>query len=103
MPAQGISFDAAKSYLSWLSRKVGRTYRLPSESEREYFTRAGATTPFWFGKTISSQNANYAAGTPHAGGPRGVDSKGPDGGGFRRARPCLSAIAFALPLVLATP
>jgi formylglycine-generating enzyme required for sulfatase activity len=77
MPAQGISFDAAKSYLAWLSRKVGRTYRLPSESEREYFTRAGTTTPFWFGKTISSQNANYSAGTPYADGPRGVNSKGP--------------------------
>jgi formylglycine-generating enzyme required for sulfatase activity len=77
MPAQGITFDAAKSYLAWLSRKVGRTYRLPSESEREYFTRAGTTTPFWFGNTISSQNANYSAGTPYAGGPRGVNSKGP--------------------------
>ncbi len=77
MPAQGISFDAAKSYLAWLSRKVGRTYRLPSESEREYFARAGTTTPFWFGKTISSQDANYAASTPYANGPRGVDSKGP--------------------------
>jgi len=77
MPAQGISFDAAKSYLAWLSRKVGRTYRLPSESEREYFTRAGTTTAFWFGTTLSSLNANYAAGTPYAGGPRGVDSKGP--------------------------
>ena len=64
MPAQGINFDAAKSYLAWLSRKVGRTYRLPSESEREYFTRAGTTTPFWFGKTISPQDANYAASTP---------------------------------------
>jgi formylglycine-generating enzyme required for sulfatase activity len=40
---------------------VGRTYRLPSESEREYFARAGTTTPFWFGKTISAQNANYDA------------------------------------------
>jgi formylglycine-generating enzyme required for sulfatase activity len=77
MPAQGISFDAAKAYLAWLSRKVGRTYRLPSESEREYFARAGTTTPFWFGKTISPQDAAYAASTPYANGPRGVDSKGP--------------------------
>ena len=77
MPAQGINFEAAKSYLAWLSRKVGRTYRLPSESEREYFTRAGTATPFWFGNTISAQNANYVASTPYAGGPRGVDSKGP--------------------------
>jgi formylglycine-generating enzyme required for sulfatase activity len=77
MPAQGISFDAAKSYLAWLSRKVGRTYRLPSESEREYFTRAGTTTAFWFGNTISSMNASYTAGTPYGHGPRGVDAKGP--------------------------
>ena len=77
LPAQGISFDAAKSYLTWLSRKIGRTYRLPSESEREYFTRAGTATPFWFGKTISPQDANYLASTPYANGPRGVDSKGP--------------------------
>ena len=77
MPAQGISFDAAKAYLAWLSRKVGRTYRLPSESEREYFARAGTTTPFWFGKTISPLDADYAASTPYANGPRGVDSKGP--------------------------
>jgi len=77
MPAQGITFDMAKSYLAWLSRKVGRSYRLPSESEREYFARAGTTTPFWFGKTISQSDASYAAGTPYANGPRGVDSKGP--------------------------
>lgn len=77
MPAQGIHFAAAKSYLAWLSKKVGRTYRLPSESEREYFTRAGTTTSFWFGNAISSQDANYRASTPYGGGPRGVDSKGP--------------------------
>jgi formylglycine-generating enzyme required for sulfatase activity len=77
LPAYGIGFEAAKSYLAWISRKVGRTYRLPSESEREYFTRAGTTTPFWFGKTISAQQANYSASTPYANGPRGEDSKGP--------------------------
>jgi formylglycine-generating enzyme required for sulfatase activity len=77
MPAQGISFEAAKSYLAWLSRKVGRTYRLPSESEREYFTRAGTTTPFWFGNTISTLNANYRADTPYGNGPHGENSKGP--------------------------
>ncbi|HET9586892.1 MAG TPA: formylglycine-generating enzyme family protein [Bradyrhizobium sp.] len=76
MPAQGIEFETAKLYLAWLSKKVGRTYRLPSESEREYFTRAGTTTPFWFGNTVTAQNANYGASTPYGAGPRGVDSKG---------------------------
>jgi formylglycine-generating enzyme required for sulfatase activity len=77
LPAQGLTFAAAKSYLAWLSKKVGRTYRLPSESEREYFARAGTTTPFGFGKTISAQNANYDASNNYPGGPYGVASKGP--------------------------
>jgi formylglycine-generating enzyme required for sulfatase activity len=77
MPADGINFEQAKSYLAWLSRKVGRTYRLPSESEREYFARAGTTTPFWFGKTISAQNANYDASNNYPGSPYGEASKGP--------------------------
>jgi formylglycine-generating enzyme required for sulfatase activity len=77
LPAHGISFEAAKSYLAWLSRKVGRTYRLPSEAEREYFARAGATTPFWFGKTISEKDANYYSSIPYGGGPRGTDAKAP--------------------------
>jgi formylglycine-generating enzyme required for sulfatase activity len=77
LPAQGISFKAAKLYLAWLSKKVGRTYRLPSESEREYFTRAGTTTPFWFGSTVTAQDANYKASIPYGNGPHGEDSKGP--------------------------
>ena len=77
LPTQSTRFSDAQAYLAWLSKKVGRTYRLPSESEREYFTRAGTTTPFWFGKTIGPQNANYYASIPYANGPRGEDSKGP--------------------------
>jgi formylglycine-generating enzyme required for sulfatase activity len=77
LPAPGLSFDAAKAYLAWISKKAGRTYRLPSESEREYFTRAGTTTPFWFGKVISPQNASYRASMSYNNGPRGVDGKGP--------------------------
>jgi len=77
MPAHGLSFIDAQTYLAWLSRKTGRTYRLPSEAEREYFTRAGTTTPFWFGKTVGPQDANYDASIPYANGPRGERSNGP--------------------------
>ena len=77
MPAHGLSFNHAQAYLAWLSKKTGRTYRLPSESEREYFTRAGTATPFWFGKTVGPQDANYDASIPYANGPRGERSKGP--------------------------
>jgi formylglycine-generating enzyme required for sulfatase activity len=60
-----------------LSKKTGRTYRLPSEAEREYFTRVGTTTPFWQGKTIGPRDANYDASIPYGDGPRGTRSKGP--------------------------
>jgi len=77
MPAQGLSYDDVQTYLVWISKKAGRTYRLPSESEREYFTRAGTTTPFWFGKIATQQDANYDAWMPYAESPRGETSKGP--------------------------
>src|SRR6516162_2207229 len=59
-PAINVSWDDARAYVGWLSRKTGKTYRLLSEAEREYVTRAGTTTPFWWGASISTQQANYS-------------------------------------------
>jgi formylglycine-generating enzyme required for sulfatase activity len=58
-PVINVSWDDAKNYAAWLSRKTGKTYRLLSEAEREYVTRAGTTEPFWWGLSISPQQANY--------------------------------------------
>jgi formylglycine-generating enzyme required for sulfatase activity len=58
-PVVNVSWSDAQVYVRWLSRKTGKTYRLLSESEREYVTRAGTTTPFWWGSSISTQQANY--------------------------------------------
>ncbi|MDQ0473627.1 formylglycine-generating enzyme family protein [Labrys wisconsinensis] len=75
-PVIDVNWDEAKTYLAWLSRTAGRTYRLPTEAEREYFARAGTRTPFWFGRTISPAQANYKASIPYGSGPRGEDSTG---------------------------
>ena len=58
-PVVCINWDDAKAYVAWLSKKTGKLYRLPSESEWEYVARAGTTTPFWWGSSISPDNANY--------------------------------------------
>ena len=58
-PVIYVSWDDANLYAAWLSRKTGKIYRLLSEAEREYVTRAGTTTPFWWGASISTRQANY--------------------------------------------
>ncbi|MGE3989901.1 MAG: SUMF1/EgtB/PvdO family nonheme iron enzyme [Pseudorhodoplanes sp.] len=70
-PVINVSWDDAKAYLAWLSRRTGKTYRLPSEAEREYVARAGTTTPFWWGATISSQQANYDGTSTYGDGRKG--------------------------------
>ncbi len=58
-PATCISFEDAKAYTLWLSRKTGENYRLLSESEWEYVARAGTDTLFWFGSRIGYDQANF--------------------------------------------
>jgi formylglycine-generating enzyme required for sulfatase activity len=57
-PVTNVSYDDAKDYLAWLSRMVGKPFRLPSEAEWEYAARAGATTKFWWGNDMRSGMAN---------------------------------------------
>jgi formylglycine-generating enzyme required for sulfatase activity len=54
-----INWNDAKAYAAWLSRTTGKPYRLLSEAEREYVTRAGTTMPFWWGSSITPDQANY--------------------------------------------
>ena len=58
-PVIDVSWENAKAYVDWLSRKTGKPYRLLSESEWEYAARAGSTTRFSVGDMISPSQANF--------------------------------------------
>jgi formylglycine-generating enzyme required for sulfatase activity len=70
-PVERVSWAEAMEFCSRLSQRTGRTYTLPSEAQWEYACRAGSTTPFHFGDTITSDLANYRASSPYADGPKG--------------------------------
>ncbi|MBK1989396.1 formylglycine-generating enzyme family protein [Sphaerospermopsis aphanizomenoides BCCUSP55] len=61
LPVESISWYDAVEFCERLSRLTGKKYRLPSEAEWEYACRAGTTTPFHFGETITDKLANYNA------------------------------------------
>jgi formylglycine-generating enzyme required for sulfatase activity len=71
-PVVCVNWNDAKAYVAWLSSLTRKNYRLLSETEREYVTRAGSLTPFWWGRTISTDQANYNGNTSYAGGAYGV-------------------------------
>jgi formylglycine-generating enzyme required for sulfatase activity len=71
-PVESVSWEDAKEFCGKLSAKEGKTYRLPSEAEWEYVCRAGTTTPFHFGETISTDQANYHGEYVYGNGKKGV-------------------------------
>jgi formylglycine-generating enzyme required for sulfatase activity len=58
-PVEQVSWYDAVEFCARLSQQTGREYRLPSEAEWEYACRAGTTTPFHFGETITTDLANH--------------------------------------------
>jgi formylglycine-generating enzyme required for sulfatase activity len=57
-PVEQVTWYEAKEFCGRLSKLTGREYRLPSEAEWEYACRAGTTTPFHFGETITTDLVN---------------------------------------------
>jgi formylglycine-generating enzyme required for sulfatase activity len=58
-PVECIFWHQSIEFCNRLSRKTQKTYRLPNEAQWEYACRAGTTTPFHFGETITQNLVNY--------------------------------------------
>ncbi|MEY3256756.1 MAG: hypothetical protein RLZZ29_1891, partial [Cyanobacteriota bacterium] len=72
-PVVGISWHDANEFCKRISAKTGRKIRLPTEAEWEYACRAGTTTPFHFGETITPDFVNYNGNFPYGEVLRGED------------------------------
>lgn len=57
-PAGWVSWSHARAYAEWLSEETGERYRLLSEAEWEYVSRAGSTTPYPWGEEFGANHAN---------------------------------------------
>ncbi len=58
-PVESIFWQDAVEFCARLSKLTDKKYRLPTEAEWEYACRAGTTTPFCYGATITTDLANY--------------------------------------------
>ncbi len=63
-PVEQVSFVLAQTFFTFCNSD-GQNLRLPTEAEWEYACRAGSTTPFHTGKTLTDDQANFDASEPY--------------------------------------
>jgi formylglycine-generating enzyme required for sulfatase activity len=71
-PVEQVSWLDAMEFCHRLRQRTGKKYTLPSEAQWEYACRAGSTTPFHFGPTISTEVANYNGNYTYGQGLKGI-------------------------------
>jgi formylglycine-generating enzyme required for sulfatase activity len=71
-PVECVLWEDAIEFCQRLSQRFGRTYTLPSEAQWEYACRAGTSTPFHFGATLTTELANYDGNYTYGDGQKGV-------------------------------
>jgi formylglycine-generating enzyme required for sulfatase activity len=74
-PVTNVSWEDARRFCQELKKRDGQPYRLPTEAEWENACRAGTTTPFFFGPTISASQANYNGNAVYGEGKKGKNRK----------------------------
>jgi formylglycine-generating enzyme required for sulfatase activity len=70
-PVESVSWDEAMEFCRRLEHRTGKRFCLPSEAQWEYACRAGTSTPFHFGATLSTELANYDGNYTYADGRNG--------------------------------
>ena len=74
-PVEQVSWFDALEFCRRLNQRTGQRYGLPSEAQWEYACRAGSTTPFHFGATLTPELANYDGNYCYGNGPKGTYRK----------------------------
>jgi formylglycine-generating enzyme required for sulfatase activity len=81
LPVERVSWNEAQQFCRQLSKRAERSYRLPSETQWEYACRAGTSTPFSIGETITTDYVNFNGEHCFKLAPRGVYRHGTTKGG----------------------
>jgi formylglycine-generating enzyme required for sulfatase activity len=72
LPVEEVSWNDCQDFCAKLAKETGLRFGLPSEAQWEYACRAGTTSPFFFGQTLSTDQANYAGNYTYGKGQKGV-------------------------------
>lgn len=72
IPMYFVSWNDCIEFINTLNARSEGKFRLPTEAEWEYACRAGTVTPFSFGETISTDQANFDGMWSYGAGQKGV-------------------------------